>query len=620
MEFIKFEQRKRNLIRISYVVLIFWCLLPVVMFLFNIAAGLAGKLFPLDSMTEAAESYDLGTNYLLPISAYHLVYRILGTLTILCGLFIAVSSWRSLAARKNIRTMPGFCLLLLLLFWACLSAAVSDSFLRAFQGGEALYDGLFSYFVYAGMFVCAAALRGERQRRDLLRCFCAVILFLAMIMLMQDAGNAFLRACMPSKHAVVFHQFNHFGYLLCMAIICLTGLYLYDVKAGRLLRGSYLLGEAILVYALLINDTFGSYLAALAALPVVYLFYFKSGRKFRIVALLPVFVFLLISLYNFLGMGQSDATLAGNMSQLGTDLNNIATNSEAAAEAGTRRFIKWKDTLTRIGQRPVFGFGPDGFYGSNAITEGDAPHNEYLQIAGYLGIPALLLYLGALLTLMAHQWKRIRELDSTVLVSAGVTVTYLFSAFFGNPVYNTAPYFWLFLGLTTAVCESETLLFHAATESDVKNLADVRQDRIVLLTVIGIVLAGTVFGIWERLVVKDEHICEFADLQAMRNAELTLMADQKFGRLSEDGDYWYDADSYSLLSVDQPVPAPYGMGTALRGDTWYEFMQQFGQFYDYNESIDYRDKIIRVSVKTGEDGEQLTDIQWVSTAERENVQ
>jgi hypothetical protein len=336
----------------------------------------------------------------------------------------------------------------------------------------------------------------------------------------------------------------------------------------------------------------------------------KSGRKLGFADLAPAILFLLISLWSFLDLrnGGAGTGLAGNMSQLGTDIINIASNPESAAMAGTRRFIKWMDTLKRIRQRPLFGFGPEGFYGVNAIAEGDAPHNEYLQIAGYLGIPGLLLYLGALVTLAVHHWKRIRELDPMVLAVSGATVVYLFSACFGNPVYNTAPYYWMFLGLTTATRELEKPLL--CVDDDVDSSKDAKGKTTIVLA--GIVLVIAALGARLYMELMDEKINEFADLQAMRNAELTVEADYVFKELDGGGTFWYNAENYMLIPEDQPQPLPYGLGRPICGNTWYDFSERFGKIYDYDESTDYTDKIICVKVGYDNDGKLLTDIRWVS--------
>ena len=598
-----------------FLLLLIWCILPAAMSIFNMAAGGLGILFPGRTAEEAALGYELGRNYLLPLVVYHNTFVVLGIVTMLFALLCIDRSWRNLVKETEMRKRLWYILLGVLLAWALVCSIVSDSFLRAIMGGNILFDGYLSYLIYASVFICASSLNKEHYRKILVRCFCIVMIWLSLIILAQEAGSVFLRACMPSKYAVVFNQFNHFGYMLCMSIIAMVGLFLYDTEASHLIKVLYILGEALLVYALLLNDTFGSYLAALAAVPVVYLFYIKNGRKISLAVLLPAVVFLIISLLNILGIGKTGMGLASNITQLGTDIGNIASNSEAAAMAGTMRFVKWLDTLKRISQRPIFGFGPDGFYGLNSITEGDVPHNEYLQVAGYLGIPGLVMYLSALVSLTINRWKYIKTLDPFVLVSSGIVVVYLFSACFGNPVYNTAPYYWLFLGILSSASNGEKALIRSDVMEEVMgDREDVKKHkavRIVSLGMVCVILIGILIGFTVYTAVSDEHIREYADLQAMYNAELTAMAMHEYGKLAEDGDYWYDANTYSLISVNQPKPSPYGLGHAYCGDTYYSFANKYGKIYSYDESTDYRNMIIHLTAKTDENGDLFTQIDWV---------
>ena len=295
-----------------------------------------------------------------------------------------------------------------------------------------------------------------------------------------------------------------------------------------------------------------------------------------------------------------------NFRQFGTDLWSVAIQSENAGRAGTGRYRLWTDTVKRIGQRPVFGFGPEGFYGENAIHNNDSPHNEYLQMAGFLGIPGLVLYLAALFTLAIHHWKHIRELDPLVVAVSGVTVVYLFSACFGNPVFNTAPYFWMFLGLTTAVGESAPSLLQ------VPELSAVNQQtrRRLAIGAVSVVLLGAVLGMQLHMAVKNEYLAEFSDLLAMEDAEMA--ARSMYARHVSKGEntFWFNADSFALIPAEQAKPAPYGRGTHTCGNSLYSFIIQEGILYSYDESADYTDKIIKVHALAW--GDDLTvDMEWV---------
>ena len=433
--------------RIAFSFLFLWCVLPVIMSLFDFMGGIAGR-FPTSEML-AEEGFTIGNvNYSIAIRIYRALFRRLGLAT--SGFTVVYLLWnRNILKQISFKQKPWYCFLGLLLVWSGVCTILSDDWENAFLGGSYMNDGLLSFLFYAGVFFCASLIQKEKNRLRILRLYSTVVCYLALIMVLQElTDSTFLFYCFPASRAVVFNHFNHFGYVLCMAVHALTGLFLYDRHAGAITRFLYLLAFSFLVYSLLINETFGSYLAALFTFPVIYLFYVHRGGETHWKAFLPLLLFLTISAINCLGLMPGHYNLLNDFSQLGNDIIHISKGAEEASKAGTGRFTLWKDTVHRIAQRPVFGFGPNGFVGENAITAESSPHNEYLQVAGYLGIPGLVLYLSALISLAVNRWKSITVLDPMFLAISGVLIVYLFSACFGNPVFNTFPFYWMFYGLT----------------------------------------------------------------------------------------------------------------------------------------------------------------------------
>ena len=504
-------------------------------------------------------------------------------------------------------------ILAVLFVWSSVCSIVSDSFSNAFTGGEYLHDGLSSYFIYAGVFVCASMIRRERARTILLRVYCTVVVYLSLIMVVQQSVHGNIDYSFPSFRAVVFNQFNHFGYILCMAVAAFSGLYLYDKTAGKGLKSVYVCGFCFETYALLVNDTFGAYLAALIALPVIILFWYLHGNKLSFKVFLPLILFLIISIASIAGVLPLAHGLGTNVDVLGTDVQNIAVGSEEAEHAGTGRYTLWKDTIQRIKEHPVFGVGPEGLVDDNAITNNDSPHNEYLQIAAFLGIPGLLLYLAALFTLAAHHLKNINKLDPMVLAVSGVTVTYLISACFGNPVFNTYPYFWMFLGLTTATNESvypvvslvDTDLDELRQKPSTKRIA-------VLLAIAIVIMAGlAVFYIHQEKKIETQH--EITDLQTMRSAESMAKLQLKNDPEKAEGSYWLATDDLSFILVRDSKPAPdaYGTGKNMTGGGLDVFKKDTGLDYDYDEGLNYTDKVIRVTIDPDAAEEDRIRLEWI---------
>jgi len=80
----------------------------------------------------------------------------------------------------------------------------------------------------------------------------------------------------------------------------------------------------------------------------------------------------------------------------------------------------------------------------------DRPDNEFIQYAVFLGIPGLAFYLLALISMFIKQWLQMKKLDVTTIVSAGCVVAYLVSSMFGNSMFYTTPYLFMFLALASA--------------------------------------------------------------------------------------------------------------------------------------------------------------------------
>ncbi len=134
---------------------------------------------------------------------------------------------------------------------------------------------------------------------------------------------------------------------------------------------------------------------------------------------------------------------------------------------GHNRMFTWKRTLKLVGNKPVFGSGPDSFctvfnevYGeeSKKFFGGrnlDKAHNEFLQLlicSGFTGLGAFLAFIGSLIT-KAYR----RATDNPLLVCCGAAViAYAVHAFFGYSLPINTPLMWVLLGLTGAAVRVES--------------------------------------------------------------------------------------------------------------------------------------------------------------------
>lgn len=122
----------------------------------------------------------------------------------------------------------------------------------------------------------------------------------------------------------------------------------------------------------------------------------------------------------------------------------------------------WKACLKMIPESPILGYGPEqlnekyaGELGGVLAGGTDRPENEYIQYMVFMGIPGFAMYIGALISMMICQLKKIKKLELITIASAGCALAYAAGACFGNSMYYTTPYFYMFLGMTARTIKLE---------------------------------------------------------------------------------------------------------------------------------------------------------------------
>ena len=139
---------------------------------------------------------------------------------------------------------------------------------------------------------------------------------------------------------------------------------------------------------------------------------------------------------------------------------NRVLHGQAEDTFGSGRIYIWRSVLPLLQERPLLGGGPEtlGLRGEilfERFSEElgimlrsyvDTAHNEYLNVAVELGVPALIFYLGALLCGAVFWVKKSPGSPEAAVCGAGV-LGYCIQAFFGISSVVSAPFLWLMLGL-----------------------------------------------------------------------------------------------------------------------------------------------------------------------------
>ena len=337
---------------------------------------------------------------------------------------------------------------ILLLLWITFSALHSPSLIDAFAGARYRNMGLFTYIVFGCIMICPLLLKSEQKQLFLMYLFLAVADLVAVVMLIQEKNLPLFNNAFGMLRSSVFVHFNHLGYYLNLASICASGLLIFEHKKSRCLQTFTFLSLLLLFYTLLINNTMGGILSCLITSVILLWFYYLRNRHLDLPQFIPIIAIVILVALSYTGCfaSSSGENMSDNFMGLYTDANKLIEN-ENVDSIGTLRFSLWKYYGKMIPEHPIFGLGPDQEpVGYETYVISDRPANEYLYHAVFHGIPALIFYLGFLISLAVYGFKHIKELSPSAMIAAGCVITYCISAFFGNAIYYTACYLFLFLG------------------------------------------------------------------------------------------------------------------------------------------------------------------------------
>lgn len=387
------------------------------------------------------------------INVYMMFYYVVGMAAELFAIFYVISLFyreEKFSFKKVIKSNIWDLLLAGMFIWIVISTLLAEDRYLAMNGTDYRKEGLLTLMVYASLYVSAKAVKSKRLIIWIFRSFAILISTLSIPSLLEAcpglgefAGDNLSNFYFfGGSYSSIFMNINHFGYMLTIGIMVLAGMVVFEKKIWVKVLSFVL--YCFNLWSLIINNTFGSYLAV--AIGVVFmgvLIIIKDKKNWRYGALI-IASFITISACM---MGDSFG-LRKSIITTYKDINSGITNDSV----GTRRMLLWKKALTYIGEKPIFGYGPEGLLERYTMDDImiDRPHNEYIQHVAFFGIPAGVMYVSALITMFIYCIRRIKKFDIVMLTLGGVIFAYCISAFFGNTMYYTTPYFFSFLGLMSA--------------------------------------------------------------------------------------------------------------------------------------------------------------------------
>ena len=365
-------------------------------------------------------------------------------LAILYSLYIGIKNIKNIKKKEYI-------LIIMLLLISIISSILAKDPVKSVLGINSCNDSLITFIGYLGFFLCAYKLTDISKQKILAKIFVFISSFIAILTLIRIpfiSHNIFL---IPKGEYYFyigpFSFFNQFGaYLLFSAIISIF-LFINTKKKEKII---YLITNIILIFTLVINDTFSVFLSFIVFLILLSLYLLQTKKNYKellIIMIIFISTCLLASRdgynvvkRNILGT-ISDTKIITNKSDGNDENNNIYS-------VGTGRGELWIHGIKYIIKKPLLGYGYENIvyeYKKDGITN-PKPHNRYIEYAQNTGIPSLIIYIILMGSIIIKNIK-IKNKNIIKVVALLFVITYLFNAIFSISFFNTTAYFYIFLGI-----------------------------------------------------------------------------------------------------------------------------------------------------------------------------
>lgn len=368
-------------------------------------------------------------------------------------------------------------LLLIVYVMVVISVFLAPDRQRALMGTEFRPDGLLMHSALAVLFVFSSFIKDRGHKKAIFASYIVGFVPIALIMIMQYYGiigtagqepygafGEFLNEMCIKANIFVGHFFkgttgsfynlNHMGYYIIMCSMLSVGVFMRaEKKSSKILSAIFM---AFTFWTLILNNTFGAYLAAIGVLVIIAVVMFFRVKSGFTTAFMPLIIFVVIS-FAVTFVSSSDSLILKNFTTLGSDVASIAGSDDAtesesdASSAGSGRWKLWVETVKMIGEKPVFGYGPDNLAQEykDRGAKLDRAHCEPLERAVSTGILSGICYVAAIVYVI---WTRLKRKDhlnpySSVLIPLLVVFGYSISALVGVFLFYTACHYMIFMGM-----------------------------------------------------------------------------------------------------------------------------------------------------------------------------
>jgi len=343
-----------------------------------------------------------------------------------------------------------FALLIAFLVWGLISVFFAKDASLALFDIPGRNEGYIMYLCYAIIFTGAVLFKDKNLKSIILSIFLSIMLGFCVFWFIDFAFFGHAKSFMGFNFTLPWANLNHSGYMIAMATVMAAALYIFENRKNYKILG--LVCFCVFLITMFFNNSLGCEVAifvTLIFLTIVAIIKEKQNYKATLIIWATFMVILAadITLNHTLHLHYQ--TFVDGVVNIFKDIFKIArdaTSAEAEA-AGTNRWRLWMECFNNIASYPFFGIGINCQLRANPHLEASRPHNEPLQFASTMGLPAGLFYLSALILIVIMLFKQLKKLNTETLVCLMGAVAYFVSSLFGVSIPYTFSIYILFLGL-----------------------------------------------------------------------------------------------------------------------------------------------------------------------------
>ena len=368
----------------------------------------------------------------------------------ICGIGLLITT---ILRIKSIKLNKADIFLLVFGVIATISTFLSLNVKQSIIGSVNRYEGILTIYIYILIYFNAKNFFKKYKHFEniIVIIYMAICLF-AIVQYYMPKTIVFMPLFGKGAHGTIGHP-NFMGSFISIILPAFLLLYIVRNKNKYLVCSIISFSVGVLCATRSCWAAFVYYLFII----VIYLLLKRDKNYLKRFAIL-IFT-LLLTLGIILLIPKEKSYIKNKVNAIKKDVQIIQEDGVSNDKLGSARMHIWKMTLKLILKTPVLGCGVDDLkdglikfsteeyisYLEKYKEIPDKAHNEYLQIAATMGIPALSIYLGFISLIIIPNIKRALK-DEKVLILILVSTSYLVQAFFNISVISVAPIFWFILG------------------------------------------------------------------------------------------------------------------------------------------------------------------------------